>query len=210
MPDLALERRYGGNVAGVDEAGRGPWAGPVLAAAIILDRSAACRKFANQVDDSKRLSAKRREALLAQLADLAERHVAWIGIGTADVAEIDRLNILAASLVAMRRAVAALGRAPDHALIDGRHTPPGLACTAEPLVKGDGRSASVAAASIVAKVTRDRQMSRLARRHPGYGWERNAGYGTAEHRDALHRLGPTPQHRTSFAPVRNIMYLFHK
>ena len=210
MPDLALEAGHGGCVAGVDEAGRGPWAGPVVAAAVIFEQSAACRDFVGRVDDSKRLGAKRRQALLVQLRALVRSRAAWIGIGHADVAEIDRINILAASLEAMRRAVSALARTPSHVLIDGQHTPQGLACSADALIKGDARSASIAAASIVAKVTRDRWMAKLARRHPGYGWERNAGYGTAEHRDALHRLGPTPQHRTSFAPIRQIMYPFRK
>ena len=210
MPDLALEARHRGCVAGVDEAGRGPWAGPVVAAAVIFDQSAACAEFAGLVDDSKRLSAKRRQPLLGRLNALARLQVAWIGIGHADVGEIDRTNVLAASLEAMRRAVAALARAPSHVLVDGQHTPPGLACSADALIRGDARSASVAAASIVAKVTRDRWMAKLAQRHPGYGWERNAGYGTAEHRAALHRLGPTPQHRTSFAPIRKIMDMFQK
>ena len=123
-----------------------------------------------------------------------------IGIGRASVEEIDRYNILRASFLAMRRAVAELGRPPDAALVDGRDDP-GLSCQVETVIKGDGRSLSIAAASIVAKVSRDREMTALARCYPGYGWERNRGYGTAEHTEALARLGPTPHHRRSFRPV---------
>ncbi len=191
MNDLALEGAREGPVAGVDEAGRGPWAGPVVAAAVVLDAGS----VPAGVTDSKRLSRARREALFAAL-----RAGARIGVGAASVAEIDRLNILAATLVAMRRAVDDLGVAPAHVLIDGNRMPE-LACPATAVVGGDARSLSIAAASIVAKVTRDRIMARLARRYPGFGWERNAGYGTAEHRSALDRLGVTPHHRRSFAPV---------
>ena len=139
------------------------------------------------------------EALFAALTATAR-----IGIGIADIAEIGRLNILGATIVAMRRAVEALPVIPDLALIDGNRTPD-LACPARAIVRGDGRSFSIAAASIVAKVTRDRIMADLARQFPGYGWERNAGYGTAEHRAALARLGPTVHHRPSFAPVRAVL-----
>lgn len=132
---------------------------------------------------------------MAQLGDYAD-----VGVGVADVAEIDRLNILQATLLAMQRAVAALGRAPEMALIDGNIAPK-LAMPARTVVKGDSLCLSIAAASIVAKVTRDRMMATLAVEHPGYGWERNAGYGTAEHRIALERLGVTPHHRRSFAPI---------
>ncbi len=195
MPDLAFEGAREGPVAGVDEAGRGPWAGPVVAAAVVLDAGS----VPAGVTDSKRLSRARREALFAAL-----RAGARIGVGAASVAEIDRLNILAATLVAMRRAVDDLGVAPAHVLIDGNHMPE-LACPATAVVGGDARSLSIAAASIVAKVTRDRIMARLARRYPGFGWERNAGYGTPEHRAALERLGVTPHHRRSFAPVARVL-----
>lgn len=182
-------------MAGLDEAGRGPLAGPVVAAAAVLNEGAAPQGL----DDSKKLTACQREALSDQL-----RSAALIGVGAASVAEIDRLNILAASLLAMRRALESLvwrmGRLPDLALVDGNQSP-GLPCPTELIVKGDGRSASIAAASIIAKVARDRAMSALARAHPGYGWETNAGYGTAQHRAALISLGPTLHHRRSFAPV---------
>ena len=190
-PDLAFEGAHDGLVAGVDEVGRGPWAGPVVAAAVILDAGAVPRG----IDDSKALSRTRREALFAALQGCAT-----IGIGQAGVGEIERLNILGAALLAMTRAVEDLGVVPGHALIDGNRMPD-LPCAATLLVGGDRRSLSIAAASIIAKVTRDGIMARLAAAHPGYGWERNAGYGTAEHRAALDRLGVTPHHRRSFKPI---------
>ena len=190
-PDLTFERAHDGLVVGVDEVGRGPWAGPVVAAAVILDADAVPRG----IDDSKVLGSTRREALFEAL-----RASATIGVGQAGVAEIERLNILGAALLAMARAVEDLGVVPGHALIDGNRMPD-LSCGATLLVGGDRRSLSIAAASIIAKVTRDAIMARLAVEHPGYGWERNAGYGTAEHRAALDRLGVTVHHRRSFAPV---------
>ncbi|RMH47313.1 MAG: ribonuclease HII [Alphaproteobacteria bacterium] len=193
-PDL--ERTLGGRVAGIDEAGRGPWAGPVVAAAVILDYA----RIPPGIDDSKRLTARRRAALFEALIAVAE-----VGIGRASVEEIDAMNIAQATALAMRRAVAELPAPPDFALVDGRHVPPGLPCRARALVGGDGRSLAVAAASIVAKVTRDRIMAELAREWPGYGWERNAGYGVPEHAAALARLGVSPHHRRSFRPVHKIL-----
>lgn len=205
MPDFRLERRHPAPVAGVDEAGRGPWAGPVVAAAVILDAGRLPDALAATLDDSKRLSRGRREALFASLETLASEGGAIIGVGQASVAEIDGTNILAAAMVAMERAVGALSRAPAFAIVDGNRLPPHLPCPGEPVVGGDGRSLSIAAASIVAKVRRDCIMGALAAEHPGYGWERNAGYGTGEHRAALDRLGPTRHHRSSFAPIRMLM-----
>jgi ribonuclease HII len=202
MPDLQLETEAGGIVAGVDEVGRGPWAGPVVAAAVILDATALPQALADTIDDSKRLSAKRREDITIQL-----RTCARIGIGAANTAEITELNILGATFLAMRRAVTAVaagGAPPDLALVDGNRLPP-LPCPARTIVKGDSISLSIAAASIVAKVTRDRLMARLGARYPGFGWERNAGYGTAEHQAGLKRLGVTPHHRKSFAPIVKIL-----
>ncbi len=198
MPDLSLERRLGGRVAGVDEAGRGPWAGPVVAAAVVLPRALPA-VLARGIDDSKRLGRGRREALYAGLLDHAE-----IGVGHAGVDEIDRLNILEATLIAMGRAVARLDPPPEAVLVDGNRAP-ALGCPVHTVVKGDRLSLSIAAASIVAKVTRDGLMAELAAGHPGFGWERNAGYGTAEHRAALSRLGPTAHHRKSFAPVAKLL-----
>ena len=180
-------------MAGVDEAGRGPLAGPVSAAAVILDPAA----VPPGIDDSKALTAERREALFVAILDAALA----VGIGLAPAAEIDAHDIRQATFAAMRRAVRALGIAPDHLLIDGRDVPPGLPCPARALVKGDTLSLSVAAASIVAKVTRDRLMARLDVAHPAYGFRSHKGYPTAAHRAALLRHGPTPYHRLSFGSV---------
>lgn len=177
-------------VAGVDEVGRGPLAGPVLAAAVILPEPV------DGITDSKLLSPARREALAAALAERA-----IVAVGAASVEEIDRLNILRATLLAMRRAVARLPVRPRAILVDGNQ-PPGLDLPTRCVVGGDALVPAIGAASIVAKVARDRLMCRLATRYPGYGWERNAGYGTAEHRAALGSLGLTPHHRRSFAPCR--------
>ncbi|MFZ5609261.1 MAG: ribonuclease HII [Pseudomonadota bacterium] len=193
-PSLGPEQGLGlRRVAGVDEAGRGPLAGPVVAAAVVLGD-----KAPEGVDDSKKLSRKQRARLYDAIMATAE-----VGIGIAEAAEIDAVNILEASLAAMARAVTALTHPPQACLIDGNRIPE-LAIPCHSLVRGDSLSVSVAAASIVAKVTRDRLMAALAQRHPGYGWERNAGYGTAEHLAALVRLGPTAQHRRSFAPVARL------
>lgn len=200
MPDFREEDlcidRGARRVAGVDEAGRGPLAGPVVAAAVVLDRG----RLPVGLDDSKKLGLSARERLFDEIMELAE-----VGVGLASVAEIDALNILYASHLAMERAVAALPGVPDHALIDGNMVPKGLTCPATALVKGDGRSLSIAAASIIAKVTRDRIMVDLAQQFPGFGWERNAGYPTKAHKEALARLGVTPHHRRSFKPVHNML-----
>ncbi len=195
MPNFSLESQAGGSVAGIDEAGRGPWAGPVVAAATILNPKTLPESLLQRLDDSKKLNRTIRETLFAEL----QGHAA-IGVGTADVGEIDSINILQATLLAMRRALDDLPVQPDFALVDGNRAPD-LPCPCQTVIKGDGRSLSIAAASIVAKVTRDRLMRRLAQEFPGYGWERNAGYGTAEHKTALQRLGITPHHRRSFAPI---------
>jgi ribonuclease HII len=200
MPDFVLERAAGGRVAGVDEVGRGPLAGPVLAAAVVFPRGVPAA-LAVLIDDSKALDAGRRTAAFAALAASG---AAEIGVGAASVAEIARLNILGAALLAMRRAVERLPRQPDLALIDGNRAP-ALACPVRCVVGGDARSLSIAAASIVAKVLRDRAMARLAVRWPGYGWDANAGYATALHRATLAQRGPTPHHRAGFGTVRRIL-----
>lgn len=182
----------GGRGAGVDEVGRGPLAGPVVAAAVILSDQGI-----EGVADSKTLSPKRRGVLAARIRDEA---VAW-ALGRAEVAEIDRLNIRVASLLAMERAVAALAMAPDHAWIDGRDCPR-LACPMEAVIGGDARVPAIAAASILAKEARDAEMVALAEAVPGYGFERHKGYGSRAHLEALDRLGPCAHHRRSFAPVR--------
>ena len=195
-PDFSLERAAPGPVCGVDEVGRGPGAGPVLAAAVILDPKA----IPDGLDDSKKLMPERREALYEQL-----RVCARIGFGLAEPEEIDRLNIYHAGLVAMRRAVTALDVTPALALIDGNRCPDALPCEARAIVGGDGKCLSIAAASIAAKVARDRLMVCAEARYPGYGFARHKGYMTAAHRDALARLGPCPIHRFSFGPVRDSM-----
>ncbi len=195
--ELAARARGHCRIAGVDEVGRGPLAGPVTAAAVVLDLDV----LPVGLNDSKKLSPKARAALDQELHRVAE-----IGIAHASVEEIDRLNILRASHLAMERAVAALSPAPDFLLIDGNLIPRGLSIPAEAVIKGDARSVSISAASIVAKIERDRIMVDLAQQHPGYGWETNAGYPSKRHRDALQNLGVTPHHRRSFKPVHNILY----
>lgn len=196
LPDLSHERACSGPVCGIDEVGRGPWAGPVVAAAVVLDVDA----IPDGLDDSKRLPRPRREALYEDLV----RSARW-GVGIASVAEIDTINILQASFLAMRRALGVLGEPPTVALIDGKHLPLGLPCEGRAIIGGDGLALSIAAASIIAKVTRDRIMVDLAQQHPGYGWDINAGYPTPAHKKALRELGATPFHRRDFAPVHNIL-----
>ncbi len=204
-PDFSLEQASPGPVAGIDEVGRGPWAGPVVAAALVFpQRDSLPETLRHGLNDSKTLSPAHRETLFAELL----AHAA-IGLGAASVAEIDCFNILQATLRAMARAMAQLERRLETspgmtlslALVDGTHAPP-LSCPVQTVTKGDSKSLSIAAASIVAKVTRDRLMVELGRRYPGFGWERNAGYGTAQHKEGLARLGITPHHRRSFKPIK--------
>ena len=201
MPSFDFETRISGIVAGIDEVGRGPLAGPVVAAAAIIDRARAPASLLKLIDDSKKLSEARRET--AYEAMIASGCVGY-AIAEASVAEIDRINILQATFLAMRRALAALAERPDRVLVDGNKVPPDLGCAGECIVGGDSVSYSIAAASILAKVTRDRQMARLAEQFPGYGWESNRGYGSAMHLRALEQLGPTPHHRMSFAPLNRL------
>lgn len=199
MPARIAAFRRGGFdqvlIAGVDEAGRGPWAGPVVAAAVILRGP-----VPPGLNDSKKLSARRREALFAAL--LASECL--IGVGQASVAEIDALNILQANHLAMTRAVEQLGVAPDLVLVDGNRLPP-WRWPARAIVGGDALEPAISAASIIAKVTRDRIMADLAAQHPGYGWADNQGYGTARHRAGLAKLGITPHHRRSFEPMKSLI-----
>lgn len=184
-------------IAGVDEVGRGPLAGPVTAAAVVLDLTA----VPEGLNDSKKMTARRRDALADTLQTCAD-----VSVAHATVAEIDDLNILKASHLAMVRAVQGLATPPDALLIDGNLIPANLTIPAQAIVKGDARSVSIAAASIVAKVCRDKIMVELAQQHPGYGWETNAGYPSKSHKLALQNLGVTPHHRRSFRPVHNILY----
>lgn len=200
IPDLCHERsafaRGLACVAGVDEVGRGPLAGPVSAAAVVLNLD----DIPQGLRDSKTLGARRREALAAEIMARAQ-----VGIGHASVVEIDQLNILQASHLAMRRALADLPVRPDHALIDGNRLPLDLTCSAEAIVKGDAHCLSIAAASIVAKVARDAIMAELAQDFPQYAWQSNAGYPTQDHLAALKQWGVSPHHRRSFAPVRKML-----
>ena len=200
-PDFRLEQDAFAEgyriVAGVDEVGRGPLAGPVVAAAVVLDPA----RIPAGLNDSKKLSAKRRAVLHDRIAEVAQ-----VSVAEATVEEIDDLNILRASHLAMERAVAGLPEAPAMALIDGNLIPRGLGIPARAIIKGDGVSVSIAAASIMAKIWRDRVMWDLAQHYPGYGWETNAGYPSKSHKEALRNLGVTPHHRRSFRPVHNILY----
>lgn len=202
MPDFIREQQLlntngpAYRVAGVDEVGRGPWAGPVTACAVILNPE----NIPTELDDSKKMSPQKRKDLYHVICANAEVSVAHVS-----VEEIDRINILQAALLAMRQAIAGLKHPADFALIDGNKVPGGLSCSAEAIVKGDARCLSIAAASIVAKVTRDTLMVALSQQFPGYGWETNAGYGTKFHQNALKALGVTPHHRRSFKPVHNIL-----
>ena len=202
MPSFRFELRCEGRVAGIDEVGRGPLAGPVVAAAAVIDRTRAARKLLRMIDDSKKLTLEQREeAYEAMIAS----GVVQFAVAEASVEEIDRINILQATYLAMRRAVQALVEQPEVVLVDGNRAPPQLGCRAETIVGGDAHSYSIAAASIFAKVTRDRYMHALALTYPGYGWETNRGYGSQQHLEALSLLGPTPHHRRSFAPVTRLI-----
>lgn len=194
-PDFSFEDSAGVMCCGIDEVGRGPLAGPVVAAAIILDRARLPEAIYRNINDSKKLTAKRRSALALALRDYAD-----ISLGICSVIEIDTMNILRATLEAMRRAHTGLSQSAELALVDGNQKPP-LSCRVHTVIKGDARCMSIAAASIIAKDYRDTLMAELAEQHPHYGWERNAGYGTAAHLQALEIHGITAHHRRSFAPI---------
>jgi len=200
MPHYIFEARVlkerTGPIAGVDEAGRGPLAGPVVAAAVIFDR----KRIPKGLDDSKQMTAEAREEAYARIVDCA-----FVGVGEASVDEIDLVNIRQATHLATARAIRALPLAAAFALVDGNDAP-ALPCPCDTIVDGDARSVSIAAASIIAKVTRDRMMRTLHEEFPGYGWFTNKGYSTEEHIEALSRLGPCRHHRRSFAPVHQILW----
>src|SRR6201999_3777780 len=200
MPHYIYESRLlktmPGPIAGVDEAGRGPLAGPVMAAAVILDR----KRIPKGLNDSKQLDEDAREDLFPRIMEMAVA----VGVGEASLGEIDLVNIRQATHLAMARAVRALAVAAEFALVDGNDAP-ALPCKCDTLVEGDARSVSIAAASIIAKVTRDRLMARLHDEHPGYNWKSNKGYGTPDHYSGLRLHGVTIHHRRSFGPIRNLL-----
>lgn len=200
MVDFSFEQKYHQQgfsyIAGVDEVGRGPWAGPVTAAAVILDPN----NIPKGLNDSKKLSKLRREMLFDEIMRSSN-----VSVSNVSVEKIDELNILQASMLAMKEALGGLQQSPDFALIDGNRIPNDLGCEALALIKGDARSFSIAAASIIAKVTRDRIMVALAQQYPHYGWETNSGYGTKLHQIGLQNFGVTTHHRRSFKPIHNIL-----
>lgn len=201
MPDFVFEDNYQGAVAGIDEAGRGPWAGPVVAGAVVFLNRNVDPYLLRSLNDSKKLSAKKRAELYALIEQEAQKgHIAY-GIGQASAEEIDDVNILQATFMAMRRAFEQLPCSVECALIDGNRTPSAFPCPTRTIIQGDAKSMSVAAASIMAKVYRDRLMTQLAQQYPGYGFEKNAGYGTKDHIAGLDKLGITPQHRKSYRPI---------
>lgn len=205
MPSFEIESQYTGLTGGVDEAGRGPWAGPVVAAvAVFRNPDSLPSSLLGIIQDSKKIPKHKREVVHKNLIELKGF---YYGIGAASVEEIDKLNILKATFLAMERAVKALPQHPETLLVDGKFIPSFEKIRSFPVIGGDGISLSIAAASILAKVTRDRIMETLAQEYPHYGWERNAGYGTAEHQKALKSYGLTPHHRKSFAPIKKLLNL---
>ena len=205
MPDFKFENMYNGLVAGLDEAGRGPWVGPVVAGAVIFFTHEVDSYLLKYLDDSKKLSKKRREELFDIIQNEAEKKHLCYGIGQASAEEIDRLNILEASFLAMSRALEKLSVIPDMALIDGNRLPKHFACPCRSIIKGDSLSYSISAASVMAKVSRDMLMEDMALKYPFYGFEKNAGYGTKEHITGLQKYGITPEHRKSFKPIKKLI-----
>lgn len=205
MPTWEIEDKTGGAVCGVDEAGRGPWVGPVVAGAVMFLSREINPEILAHIDDSKKLTAKKRERLYDLLSEEAQAGRLTYGIGQASAAEIDALNILQATFLAMKRAVAKLNPQPQHALIDGNRLPAEFCCETSCYIGGDARSYSIAAASILAKVYRDNLMKEMAIKYPYYGFEKNAGYGTKDHIEGLKKYGITPEHRKSYKPIKEFL-----
>lgn len=204
MPTFDFEKKYKGLIAGTDEAGRGPWVGPVVAAAVCFADLKISDTLALELNDSKKLSAKKREKLFPLIYESG----AFIGVGQASAQEIDSMNILQASFLAMKRALNQIeeqGHLIDFVLVDGNRKPTNWKWQTQEIIGGDGKSLSIAAASVIAKVTRDRMLCELAKEYPMYGWDKNAGYGTAEHIKALNEFGITPYHRKSYAPIKALL-----
>lgn len=205
MPDFKYEDMYEGLIVGVDEAGRGPWVGPVVAGAVVFLKKKVDPYLLAHLNDSKKISAKMREKLFELIKEESLKGNLAFGIGQASAQEIDEMNILEATFLAMRRAVQNLKIKPDMALIDGNRTPKDFVCPTKCIIKGDALSCSISAASIMAKVYRDRLMQEMARIYPGYGFEKNAGYGTKEHIEGLKKYGVTPEHRKSYKPIKEMV-----
>lgn len=206
MPDFSFEDKYSGLVVGVDEAGRGPWAGPVMAGAVVFLSRKVDKFLLDNLDDSKKLSAKKRDILYEKLIEERNKGNILAATGEASAQEIDNLNILQATFLAMSRAVKNLEKKVDFALVDGNQKPKCLGCDCQTIIKGDARCYSIAAASIMAKVTRDRLMGKLAEQYPFYGFEKNAGYGTKAHIEGLHQHGVVKGvHRLSYKPIRQLL-----
>lgn len=205
MPDFELENKCDGVVCGIDEAGRGPWAGPVVAGAVVIKDKDLHPELLKYLNDSKKLSAQRREKLYNLLFEEEKLGKVSIGIGLASRQEIDEKNILNATFLAMERARANLKVVPDLALVDGNQKPRNFCCASQTVIKGDAKSYSIAAASIVAKVYRDKLMKDLAEKYPYYAFEKNAGYGTKAHIEGLKKYGVTPEHRLSYKPIQEFL-----
>jgi len=205
MPDFLLEDEAAGLAAGVDEAGRGPWVGPVVAGCAVFLSRDVDGLLLSELNDSKKLSKKKREMLYDLLMKEKDKGTMLLGIGEASAKEIDEINILNASFLAMKRAVAASGAKPALVLVDGNRLCSDFDFKARAVVKGDAKSYSIAAASILAKVYRDRLMEKMAEVYPGYGFEKNAGYGTKAHIEGLKQFGVTPEHRRSYAPIKEFL-----
>ena len=205
MPNFEIEDEYEGMIAGVDEAGRGPWVGPVVAGCVVfLDRNVD-EFLLNNLNDSKKISKKKREQLYEVLYKEKENGKILIGVGITSAKEIDEINILNASFLAMKRAIDDANANPCMVLVDGNREPKNFGYKTNAVIKGDAKSYSISAASIIAKVYRDRMMEDMAKKYPGYGFEKNAGYGTKAHIDGLKLYGITPEHRLSYAPVKEFV-----
>lgn len=206
MPSFEFEDQFEGLVVGIDEAGRGPWAGPVVAGAVVFLSKNIDTFLLDNLNDSKKLSAKKRETLYEKIMEAKDKGDLLVGIGLSSAEEIDNHNILQATFMAMCRAVENLGQKPNYALVDGNQKPKGLNCECSTIVKGDARSYSISAASIVAKVFRDRLMCDLAKQYPYYGFEKNAGYGTKAHVEGLAKYGVLKGvHRESYKPIQEFL-----
>ena len=205
MPDFVIEEKFGDFVVGIDEAGRGPWAGPVVAGAVMFKSRQANPQLVNMLDDSKKLNVKKREKIYDMLLEEAKKGNLVYGIGEASVEEIDNLNILQATFLAMKRAFEKLGVIPDMILVDGNQKPSSIKCACKTVIKGDAKCCSISAASIIAKVYRDNIMRELAEKYPYYGFEKNAGYGTKLHIEGLKTHGVSPFHRRSYKPIKEFL-----